>query len=240
MRALLARRDGELADGAHQVGWKIGFNTAAIQQALGLSDPVVGYLLDRGVTADGATVSLAGWTAPAVEVEVAVRVGDDGGVAGLAPALELVDLDVSFADIEPVLASQHLPARGRVRRRGPRGRPVGRRRQRDPGADRRAATATATGTARSRASWSPRRAASARTLPRRWTSSGPSSPPTGRPSSRATASSRVRLFLPSRWRRVTRSTWTSVHSDDCPSASPAEPGPGDAPTATVGLWLTHG
>ena len=105
MRALLARRDGELADGAHQVGWKIGFNTAAIQQALGLSDPVVGYLLDRGVTADGATVSLAGWTAPAVEVEVAVRVGDDGGVAGLAPALELVDLDVSFADIEPVLAA---------------------------------------------------------------------------------------------------------------------------------------
>ncbi len=105
MRALLARRDGELADGAHQVGWKIGFNTAAIQQALGLSEPVVGYLLDRGVTADGATVSLAGWTAPAVEVEVAVRVGDDGGVGGLAPALELVDLDISFADIEPVLAA---------------------------------------------------------------------------------------------------------------------------------------
>jgi 2-oxo-hept-3-ene-1,7-dioate hydratase len=105
MRAQLARRDGELADGAHQVGWKIGFNTAAIQQALGLSDPVVGYLLDRGVTADGATVSLAGWTAPAVEVEVAVRVGDDGDVGGLAPALELVDLGISFDDIEPVLAN---------------------------------------------------------------------------------------------------------------------------------------
>jgi 2-keto-4-pentenoate hydratase len=104
MRALLARRDGELADGARQVGWKIGFNTPAVQQAFGLSDPVVGYLLDRGVTADGATVSLAGWTAPAVEVEVAVRVGDGGGVAGLAPALELVDLDISFDDIEPVLA----------------------------------------------------------------------------------------------------------------------------------------
>ncbi len=105
MRAQLARRDVELADGAHQVGWKIGFNTPAIQQAFGLSDPVVGYLLDRGVTTDGATVSLDGWTAPAVEVEVAVRVGDDGGVAGLAPALELVDLDISFDDIEPVLAN---------------------------------------------------------------------------------------------------------------------------------------
>ena len=33
-----------------------------------------------------------------------MRVGDGGGVAGLAPALELVDLDISFDDIEPVLA----------------------------------------------------------------------------------------------------------------------------------------
>jgi 2-keto-4-pentenoate hydratase len=39
-----------------------------------------------------------------VEVELAVRVADDGGIAGLGPALELVDLDVSFDDIEPVLA----------------------------------------------------------------------------------------------------------------------------------------
>ena len=104
MRALLARRDGDLAAGARQVGWKIGFNTPAIQHALGISEPVVGYLLDRSVTPDGATVSLAGWRKPAVEVEVAIRVGDDLGVAGLAPALELVDLDVDFADLERVLA----------------------------------------------------------------------------------------------------------------------------------------
>ena len=42
--------------------------------------------------------------APAVEVELAARVGDDGVIAGLGPALELVDLDISFDDIEPVLA----------------------------------------------------------------------------------------------------------------------------------------
>ena len=109
MKAQLARRDGELADGAHQVGWKIGFNTPAIQQHFGLADPVVGYLLDRGVTADGATVELAGWSSPAVEVEVAVRIGEPAGgtptVGGLAPALELVDLGISFDDIEPVLAA---------------------------------------------------------------------------------------------------------------------------------------
>lgn len=104
MRSLLARRDAALADGAVAVGWKIGFNTPAIQEHFGLSDAVVGYLTDAGVSPDGATVSLAGWGAPAVEVEVAVRVGPDGGIAGLAPALELVDLAISFDDIEPVLA----------------------------------------------------------------------------------------------------------------------------------------
>ena len=105
MRAQLARRDAELAGGAAPVGWKIGFNTPAIQEHFGLTEAVVGYMVDTGVRPDGATVSLAGWAAPAVEVEVAVRVGADGGVAGLAPALELVDLDISFDDIEPVLAA---------------------------------------------------------------------------------------------------------------------------------------
>jgi 2-keto-4-pentenoate hydratase len=104
MRAMLADRDAALAAGAVPVGWKIGFNTAAIQEHFGLTDAVVGYMTDTGVSKDGAAVSLAGWGAPAVEVEVAVRVGDDGAVAGLAPALELVDLGISFDDIEPVLA----------------------------------------------------------------------------------------------------------------------------------------
>ena len=105
MRSLLARREAELAAGAAPVGWKIGFNTPAIQEVFGLDDPVVGYLVDSGVSPDGAVIPIGRWGAPAVEVEVAVRVGDDGGVAGLAPALELVDLDVSFDDIEPVLAA---------------------------------------------------------------------------------------------------------------------------------------
>jgi 2-keto-4-pentenoate hydratase len=104
MEALLARRADDLAGGGAGIGWKIGFNTPAIQEHFGLTEPVVGYLTDAGVTPDGATVPLAGWSAPAVEVEFAIRVGDDLGVAGLAPALELVDLGVPFDDIEVVLA----------------------------------------------------------------------------------------------------------------------------------------
>ena len=104
MRTLLARRAAELAGGARPIGWKIGFNTPAIQEHFGLTEPVVGYLTDAGLTPDAGTVSLSGWTAPAVEVEVAIRIGADLGVAGLAPALELVDLGVPFDDIEVVLA----------------------------------------------------------------------------------------------------------------------------------------
>jgi 2-keto-4-pentenoate hydratase len=104
MTELLARRDAALAGGARQVGWKIGFNTPAIQHVFGLTQPVVGYLVDTGEVEPGGAVSLAGWAKPAVEVELAVRVGDDGGVAGLAPALEFVDLDIAFDDIEPVLS----------------------------------------------------------------------------------------------------------------------------------------
>lgn len=104
MQALLARRAGELAGGARCIGWKIGFDTPAIQQHFGLRNAVVGYLTDDRVVEPGATVSLDGWVAPAVEVELAVRVGDDGAIAAAGPALELVDLDISFDDIEPVLA----------------------------------------------------------------------------------------------------------------------------------------
>lgn len=104
METLLARRADDLAGGAVGIGWKIGFDTPAIQEHFGLRDAVVGYLTDTRIVEPGAGVSLAGWVAPAVEVELAVRVGDDGDIAGLAPALELVDLDISFDDIEPVLA----------------------------------------------------------------------------------------------------------------------------------------
>jgi 2-keto-4-pentenoate hydratase len=104
MQSLLARRDADLAAGAKGVGWKIGFNTPAIQAHFGIAEAVVGYLVDSGVVEPGATTSLAGWVSPAVEVELAIRVGDDGEVAGLGPALEVVDLDISFDDIQPVLA----------------------------------------------------------------------------------------------------------------------------------------
>ncbi len=104
MRALLARRSAELESGATDVGWKIGFNTPAIQQHFGLTTPVVGYLSGRTVRPADDPIDLSGWQRPALEVEVAITVGVDGSVAALAPALELVDLDLPFDNIEPILA----------------------------------------------------------------------------------------------------------------------------------------
>jgi 2-keto-4-pentenoate hydratase len=103
MRALLARRAAELAGGSKSVGWKVGINVPALQAHFGLSGPVVGYLTDATVLDAGSTVDVSGWQRPALEVEVAVRVGSDGAVAGLAPALELVDLDLPFDELSPIL-----------------------------------------------------------------------------------------------------------------------------------------
>jgi 2-keto-4-pentenoate hydratase len=104
MRALLARRSAELEGGATAVGWKIGFNTPAIQAHFGISGAVVGYLTDTTVMDAGAPIDLSGWQRPALEVEVAIRVGDNGGVGALGPALELVDLNLPFDRLEPILA----------------------------------------------------------------------------------------------------------------------------------------
>jgi 2-keto-4-pentenoate hydratase len=113
MRALWARRNEELEAGATAVGWKVGLNAKGLQDHFGIQGPVVGYLTDKTVIDAGDDIAINGWLRPALEVEVAIRVGPDGGVATLAPALELVDLDRPFDRIEPILA-QNIFHRGVV------------------------------------------------------------------------------------------------------------------------------
>ena len=104
MRALLARRDAELADGAEPIGWKVGFNLPALWPQLGIDAPVAGYLTSATVVEPDAEVSVAGWTQPVLEPEIAITVGDGGAVAALAPAIELIDADLPFDDVEAILA----------------------------------------------------------------------------------------------------------------------------------------
>jgi 2-keto-4-pentenoate hydratase len=104
MRRLLASRSAALDGGARAIGWKIGFNGPAVQDHFGLTGAVVGYLTDRTVIPVGHQVDVNRWEHPALEVELAIRVGADGAIAGLAAAVELVDLDLPFDDLEPILA----------------------------------------------------------------------------------------------------------------------------------------
>jgi 2-keto-4-pentenoate hydratase len=104
MRVQLGRRDAELVAGARSLGWKLGLTVPAVQEALGLSGPVAGYLTTGSQLAPGSEASLAGFTAAMAEPEVAIHVGEDGAVAGLGAAIELVDIDLPFEDVEPILA----------------------------------------------------------------------------------------------------------------------------------------
>jgi 2-oxo-hept-3-ene-1,7-dioate hydratase len=105
MQALLARRTSAIADGADPVGWKIGLNASAVQHVFGLDGPVVGSLVSNSVLTPGQPCDVGGWVKPALEVEVAIRVGADGRMAALAPALELVDLGDFFSEIGHILAA---------------------------------------------------------------------------------------------------------------------------------------
>lgn len=104
MRALLARREAELGAGAEPVGWKVGFNLPAVWPALGIDAPVAGYLTSATVVEPGSEVAVGDWTQPTLEPEIAITVGEGDTVAALAPAIEVVDVDLPFEDVEAILA----------------------------------------------------------------------------------------------------------------------------------------
>jgi 2-keto-4-pentenoate hydratase len=86
-----------------RIGWKLALNAPAIMEALGLEEPALGWL-SRARVADGAH-SLDGSTQPAVEPELLLEAGEDGGVARIGAALEVVDFDRPLDDVEEVIAA---------------------------------------------------------------------------------------------------------------------------------------
>ncbi len=100
----LALRAERLARGERPLGWKVGFGSPAALARLGLERPLIGFLTDAGLLADGAHCSLAGWVNPMLEAEIAAYLDADGVIAGLAAAIELADLQPSLDDVEEILA----------------------------------------------------------------------------------------------------------------------------------------
>jgi 2-oxo-3-hexenedioate decarboxylase len=114
LAAQATARQARLDGGATRLGWKAGLGTAAAMERVGTRAPVVGFLTSATLVPDGGEVDVAGWDAPMLEAEVAVRLGRDlpagadrdqalAAVEAIAPAIELVDLGAPD-DLEAVLA----------------------------------------------------------------------------------------------------------------------------------------
>lgn len=107
--------DSRLAAGERILGWKLGFGSPTAMATLGIGAPLVGFLTSRAVLPSGSRVPIEGWVKPAVEPEIAIHMKTDLGpgssvdqardaVAGLSPALEIVDLDQPLDDVVAALA----------------------------------------------------------------------------------------------------------------------------------------
>ena len=104
-RAQLESWRAELDAGARRVGWKIAFNTPEMQERLGLSSSVVGYMTSNTLIGYGSRISLAGMTKPMIEPEIAIEVGPGGMAAALGAAMELVDMPAPPDDLERAIAT---------------------------------------------------------------------------------------------------------------------------------------
>ena len=112
--ALVARKR---AAGRVGIGWKIGLTSRAMQEALKITTPDSGILLDDMLFADGAVVPKGRFIQPRVEAEIAFLMGDDIGGQDItradvlaatefvAPSLEILDTRILRVD----------PASGRAR-----------------------------------------------------------------------------------------------------------------------------
>lgn len=115
MAQQLTRWHEKLRAGEKALGWKAGFGTAEAMERLKLGAPLVGHLTDATALRSGETVSLEGWTRALAEAEIAVVLGKDvargasreaaaNAIAGLAPAIELVDVTDGADDVAAILA----------------------------------------------------------------------------------------------------------------------------------------
>ena len=97
--ALIARKK---STGRRVIGWKIGLTSRAMQQALGITTPDSGVLLDDMAFANGATIPAGRFIQPRIEAEIAFvmkaplkgAVTRDDVLAAtdhVAPAIEILD-----------------------------------------------------------------------------------------------------------------------------------------------------
>jgi 2-keto-4-pentenoate hydratase len=115
MEILLKARQERLDAGEKAIGWKVGFGAPASLDSLGLDAPLVGFLTDKVLLRSESVLSLASWTRPAAEPEVAVFLKEDlpgaldrgtiqAAIAAIGPAIEIADVNFPPKDVEAILA----------------------------------------------------------------------------------------------------------------------------------------
>lgn len=114
MTAQLQRLRSVLGPGERALGWKLGFGSTEAMASLGTRDPLVGFLPPAARVESGGRVDVEGWGNPIAEPEIAVHLGRDlppgadpaavaAAIAGLGPAIEVVDVFPPPREVEEIL-----------------------------------------------------------------------------------------------------------------------------------------
>lgn len=115
MAQQLTRWHQRIRAGEKALGWKAGFGTTDAMERLKLHAPLIGHLTDQSQLRSGESVDVSGWAHALAEPEIAVYIGKNvargasreaavAAIAGIAPAIELVDLTEPSEDVTAILA----------------------------------------------------------------------------------------------------------------------------------------
>ena len=123
-RIQLALLDRYIAQGARQVGWKVGLTSKAMQDQFRVHEPLFGYLMGSAPNDSGTTFDYASLIKPAFENEICMTLGADlvgpgvdaqaalASVVSVMPAMELVETRGPFTEQLALAITDNIQQRG--------------------------------------------------------------------------------------------------------------------------------
>ncbi len=115
-RVNLAIAQRLVSRGEKQAGWKVGVTAKAMQEQMGVHQPVFGVLFESGHRSSGVELKFADLIEPSVENELCITIGKTlrgpgisieqtcASIATVAPALEIVERRGVFSDLPLAMA----------------------------------------------------------------------------------------------------------------------------------------
>jgi 2-keto-4-pentenoate hydratase len=115
-RVNLAITQRLISSGEKQAGWKVGVTAKAMQEQMGVHQPVFGVLFESGHCNSGVELKFADLIEPSVENELCITIGKilrgpgvsieqtRASIVSVAPALEIVERRGVFSDLPLAMA----------------------------------------------------------------------------------------------------------------------------------------